>query len=109
MGDSHSAMWRPYRGPPKVAAKDIFRAWKIKRGDTVQVMVGKDKSKQGKVIKVQRKKNTVVVEGCNLVKRHIKSTANQQGGIATRESPLHVSNVSLVDPNDSLPTRVRLV
>lgn len=102
-------MLRMYRGPPKVKAKDMFRAWKIKRGDTVQVMVGKDKSKQGTVLKVQRKKNTVMVEGCNLVKRHIKAAGGQQGGIATKEAPLHVSNVSLVDPKDSLPTRVRMV
>merc|ERR1712110_463110 len=70
-------------------------------------MVGKDKTKQGKVLKCNRKKNTVLVEGCNLVKRHIRGTSFQAGGIATKEAPIHVSNVAVVDPSDNLPTRTR--
>jgi large subunit ribosomal protein L24 len=61
-------------------------------------MVGKDKGKQGKIIKCFHNKNSVVVEGCNLVKKHVKGTPEQPGGIATKESPLDLSNVSLVDP-----------
>lgn len=70
-------------------------AMKIKKGDTVKVIAGKDKGKEGKVLAV--KDNTVIVENVNMVTKHSKpSAANQAGGIITKESPLHISNVMLV-------------
>ncbi|MCR4907504.1 MAG: 50S ribosomal protein L24 [Lachnospiraceae bacterium] len=78
---------------------------KIKKGDTVQIIAGKDKGKQGKVMLVDRKNNRVVVEGANLVKKHEKpSAANQDGGIVTKEAPLDISNVMYV--HKGKPTRV---
>ena len=78
---------------------------KIKKGDLVKVITGKDKDKTGKVLSVNVKKNTVLVEGCNMVTKHTKpSAANQQGGIITKEAPLHISNVMLVV--DGQATRV---
>ena len=69
-------------------------AMKIKKGDTVKVIAGKDKDKEGKVIAVNVKNNTVLVEGVNMVTKHSKPTmANQQCGIITKEAPIHVSNV----------------
>lgn len=69
-------------------------ASKIKKGDTVVVIAGKDKDKEGKVMMVDRKKNKVLVEGVNMVKKHSKPSAqNQNGGIIEKESPLDISNV----------------
>ena len=69
-------------------------ASKIKKGDTVKVIAGKDKDKEGKVIAVNQKKNTVLVEGVNMVKKHTKPSAqNQNGGIIQKEAPIHASNV----------------
>jgi large subunit ribosomal protein L24 len=71
-------------------------AMKIKKGDTVTVIAGKDKGKEGKVLAVNVKDNTVIVENVNMVSKHSKpSAANQAGGIIQKESPLHVSNVML--------------
>ena len=70
---------------------------KIKKGDTVKVIAGKDKDKEGKVIAVNTKKNTLLVEGINMVTKHTKpSMANQQGGIVHQEAPIDVSNVMLL-------------
>lgn len=80
-------------------------AMKIKKGDTVRVIAGKDKTKEGKVLAVNVKDNTVIVENVNMVTKHTKpSAANQNGGIITKEAPLHVSNVMLVV--DGKTTRV---
>ena len=80
-------------------------AMKIKKGDTVKVIAGKDKGKEGKVLAVNVKDNTVIVEGINMVTKHNKpSAANQAGGITTKEAALHVSNVMLVV--DGKATRV---
>jgi len=80
----------------------------IRRGDLVAVIAGKDKGKQGKITRVLSKTERVVVEGVNVVKRHMKpSQTNPQGGIVTKESSIHVSNVNLVDPKTGKPTRVR--
>ena len=69
-------------------------ARKIKKGDTVKVIAGKDKDKEGKVIAVNQKKNTVLVEGVNMVTKHTKPSAqNQNGGIIQKEAPIHASNV----------------
>ena len=70
---------------------------KIKKGDTVKVIAGKDKDKEGKVIAVNKKNNTLLVEGVNMVTKHTKpSMANQQGGIVHQEGPIDVSNVMYV-------------
>ena len=80
-------------------------AMKIKKGDTVTVIAGKDKGKEGKVLAVNVKDNTVLVENVNMVTKHTKpSAANQNGGIITKEAPLHISNVMLVV--DGKATRV---
>ena len=79
---------------------------KIKKGDRVVVLAGKDKGKQGAVSRVLPKENRVFVEGVNLVQRHTKATqADPQGGIKSKEAALHVSNVAIVDSNGK-PTRV---
>jgi large subunit ribosomal protein L24 len=75
-------------------------AAKIKKGDRVVVLAGKDKGKQGAVTQVLPKENRVLVQGVNLVQRHTKATqADPQGGIKSKEAALHVSNVALVDSN----------
>lgn len=79
---------------------------KIKKGDNVVVLTGRDKGKTGTVMKVMPKESRVVVQGVNVVKRHTRPAAGQQGGIVEKESTIHVSNVSLVDPKTSKPTRV---
>ncbi|ACQ70548.1 50S ribosomal protein L24 [Exiguobacterium profundum] len=79
----------------------------VKKGDTVQVMSGKDKGKQGVILKAMPSKNRVVVEGVNVMKKHAKpSQANPQGGILEIEAPIHVSNVMPLDPKTGKPTRV---
>ena len=80
-------------------------AMTIKKGDTVKVIAGKDKGKEGKVLAVNAKNNTVLVENVNMVTKHSKpSMANQNGGIINKEAPLHISNVMLVV--DGKATRV---
>lgn len=78
---------------------------KIKTGDTVKVITGKDKGKQGKVLSVDRKNNRVLVEGVNMITKHSKpSAANQQGGIIHQEAPINASNVMYVHKGQ--PTRL---
>ena len=89
---------------------------KIKKGDLVQVITGAkperggDRGKQGKVIAVDKKSNRVIVEGINLVKKHVKAgqtdRGTKTGGIETVEAPIHISNVQVVDPSTKKPTRV---
>jgi len=79
---------------------------KIKKGDKVVVTTGKDKGKQGEVVRTIPTENRAVVRGINLAKRHQKQTAAQEGGIVTKEMPIHVSNLALRDPKDGKPTRV---
>ena len=70
---------------------------KIKKGDTVRVIAGKDQDKEGKVLAVNAEKGTVVVEGVNMIKRHLKpGKETQEGGIITQEGPIHISNVMYV-------------
>jgi large subunit ribosomal protein L24 len=82
----------------------------IKKGDTVQVITGKDRGVTGKVIEVYAEDDRVIVEGVNRIKKHTKVGQNARGartgGIITTEAPIHVSNVMLVDPDDNRPTRV---
>jgi large subunit ribosomal protein L24 len=83
-------------------------AQKIKKGDTVVVLAGKDKGRTGEVTKVIPKEDKVVVSGINVHARHRKpSQLNPQGGIERKEAPLHISNVAIADPKDGSPTRVR--
>lgn len=82
---------------------------KIKKGDKVIVISGKDKGRSGAVIKVISKTSKVVVENVNLVKRHQKQTQKQEGGIITKEAPIHVSNVAILDPKTNNPTRIGFV
>jgi large subunit ribosomal protein L24 len=80
---------------------------KIKKGDRVVILAGRDKGRQGAVLKVLPKEDRVLVEGLNIVHRHTRpSQADPQGGIKNKEAPLHVSNVALVDPKTGGPTRV---
>jgi large subunit ribosomal protein L24 len=82
-------------------------AAKIKKGDRVVLLTGRDKGRQGAVLKVIPKEDRVLVEGLNIVHRHTRpSQGDPQGGIKTKEAPLHVSNVALVDPKTGGPTRV---
>jgi large subunit ribosomal protein L24 len=79
---------------------------KIRRGDTVVVISGKEKGERGEVKQVLPRENRVVVEGINVRTRHARPTQNNQQGLYTFEAPIHVSNVMLVDPNSGEPTRV---
>jgi large subunit ribosomal protein L24 len=80
---------------------------KIKSGDNVVVIAGEHKGSEGRVLKVLRDKNKAIVEGVNTVKKHEKpSAANPQGGITEKEAPIHISNLSLIDPKSGEPTRV---
>ena len=81
-------------------------AQKIKKGDQVVVLAGRDKGKKGEVIEVRPADDRVVVRGVNIVKRHTRQTAKTQGGIVEQEAALHVSNVAHVDPTSGKPTRV---
>lgn len=79
----------------------------VKTGDKVKVLAGKDKGKEGVVTKAFPKKDRVIVEGVNIVKKHQKPTqTNPSGGIVEKEAPIHVSNVMLIDPTTQKPTRV---
>jgi large subunit ribosomal protein L24 len=78
---------------------------KIRKGDKVVVITGKDKGKQGEVIRTIPSENRAVVRGVNVAKRHQKQTAAQEGGIVSKEMPIHVSNLALRDPKDGKPTR----
>ncbi|CEP46034.1 50S ribosomal protein L24 [Paraclostridium sordellii] len=81
---------------------------RVKKGDTVVVIAGKDKGKKGTVTKVFTKANKVLVEGVNVITKHQKPTAvNPQGGIINKEAPIHISNVMPVDPETGKGTRVR--
>jgi large subunit ribosomal protein L24 len=83
-------------------------AQKIKKGDTVVVLAGKDKGRKGEVTRVIPKEDKVVVSGINVHARHRKpSQVSPQGGIERKEAPLHISNVALADPKSGEPTRVR--
>ena len=81
-------------------------AAKIKKGDRVIVLTGKDKGKSGDVIKMFPARARALVQGVNLVRRHQRQTAQQEGGIITKEAAIHVSNLAIEDPKDGKPTRV---
>ncbi len=79
----------------------------LRSGDEIQVVAGKDKGKRGKITKIVKERDRVLVEGVNLAKRHIRANQNDpQGGIVEKELPIHISNVMLIDPKKDAPTRV---
>lgn len=77
----------------------------VSKGDTVMVIAGREKSKTGKVVRILAKKDSVLVEGLNLVKRHVRARGNESGGIVEKESPLHIANVQLYCSKCSKPVR----
>ncbi|MCC7253751.1 MAG: 50S ribosomal protein L24 [Hyphomicrobium sp.] len=79
---------------------------KIKKGDSVIVLTGRDKGKRGEVIEVRPKENRALVRGVNVVRRHQRQTASQEGGIISKEAAIQISNLALEDPKDGKPTRV---
>jgi large subunit ribosomal protein L24 len=96
----------------RTSASPARRPLKVRSGDEVQVMAGKDRGKRGRVLRVEPASQRVYVEGLNMVKRHMRpqQVADTQrgqtvGGVIEREGPIHVSNVMLLDPKDGKPTR----
>ena len=81
-------------------------AAKIRKGDKVVVLTGKDKGRTGEVVQVMPKEDRAVVKGINLVKRHQRQTQTQEAGIITKEASIHLSNIAIADPKDGKPTRV---
>jgi large subunit ribosomal protein L24 len=81
-------------------------AAKIRKGDTVIVLTGRDKGRQGEVIEVRPAENRALVRGINMVKRHQKQAPGKESGIISKEGPVHLSNLALADPKDGKPTRV---
>jgi len=81
-------------------------SFKIKKGDSVVVLAGRDKGKRGEVIAVMPKENRALVRGINMVRRHQRQTAQQEGGIISKEGPIQISNLAIEDPKDGKPTRV---
>ena len=81
-------------------------AAKIKKGDRVVVTAGRDKSKTGEVRQVIPDESRAIVAGVNLVRRHTRQTAQTEGGILTKEAPIHLSNLAIADPKTGKPTRV---
>jgi large subunit ribosomal protein L24 len=83
-----------------------LKKFRIKRGDRVMVISGRDRGRQGEVLRVLRKEDRLIVQGVNVVKRHQRPTAGHPGGIIDKEAAIHVSNVAHVDPTSSKPTRI---
>jgi large subunit ribosomal protein L24 len=79
---------------------------KIKKGDSVVVLTGRDKGKRGEVIEVRPKENRAVVRGINVVRKHQRQTAKDEGGIISKEAAIQISNLALEDPKDGKPTRI---
>ncbi|MCS4238759.1 large subunit ribosomal protein L24 [Myroides gitamensis] len=82
---------------------------KIKTGDTVRVITGDHKGSEGKIVRVLREKNKAIVEGVNIISKHVKPSAtNPQGGIVKKEAPIHISNLAIVDPKTNDTTKVAI-
>jgi large subunit ribosomal protein L24 len=81
-------------------------AAKIRKGDKVVVLTGRDKGRTGEVVEVHPAAERALVRGVNLVKRHQRQSAQQEGGIISKELPLHLSNIAIADPKDGKPTRI---
>lgn len=82
------------------------KKFKIKKNDNVMVLSGKDAGKTGNVIKIITERDRALVSGVNLVKKHTKATQNNQAGIITKEASIHISNIAVVCPKTSVPTKV---
>jgi len=80
--------------------------FKIKKGDRVIVITGRDKGRAGEVLRVLRDQNRLVVQGVHMIKRHTKQTPGETGGIVEKEGSIHLSNVAILDPKSDLPTRI---
>ncbi len=81
-------------------------AAKIRKGDTVVVLAGRDKGKTGEVLRVMPREGRAVVQGVNMVQRHQRQSASQEGGIVSKAAPIDLSNIAIADPDDGKPTRV---
>jgi large subunit ribosomal protein L24 len=81
-------------------------AAKIRKGDKVVVLTGRDKGRTGEVVSVDPRADRALVRGVNLVKRHQRQSAQQEGGIISKELPVHLSNIAIADPKDGKPTRI---
>lgn len=81
---------------------------KLRKGDRVVVLTGRDKGKRGEILKMLPKEGRAIVQGVNMIKRHQRQTPNQEGGIIVKEAPINISNLALEDPKDGAPTRVGL-
>ena len=81
-------------------------AAKIRKGDKVIVLSGRDKGRSGEVVEVRPAEGRALVRGINMVKRHQRQTGTQEGGIISKEGPIHLSNLALADPKDGKPTRI---
>ena len=81
-------------------------AAKIRKGDKVVVLTGRDKGRTGEVLEVRPTEGRALVRGINIVKRHQRQTPQQQGGIVSKEAPIHLSNIAVADPTNDKPTRV---
>ncbi len=79
---------------------------KIRKGDNVVVLAGKDKGRTGEVLSVMPKENRAVVRGINMIVRHQRQSQAQEGGLIRKEAPIHLSNLAVADPKDGKPTRV---
>ena len=90
----------------KSTGKKRARKLKVRKGDNVIVITGKDKGKKGNVLRVHTKTSKVLVQGVNMAKRHMGAGRGQTPGIVDKEMPIHISNVSLIDPKTDKPTRI---
>jgi large subunit ribosomal protein L24 len=79
---------------------------KLRKGDHVVVMTGKDKGKKGEILKMLPAENRAIVKGVGIVRRHQRQSANQEGGIVSKEAPIHISNLAIEDPKDGKPSRI---
>ena len=79
---------------------------KIRKGDKVVVLTGKDKGRTGEVVQVMPKEDRAIVRGVNVVKRHQRQTQSQEAGIISKEASIHLSNIAIADPKDGKPTRI---
>ena len=82
------------------------KRFRLRKGDDVVVISGRDKGKTGSILRVIRSEDRVIVDGINMVKRHTRPSQAQPGGIVNKEAPIHISNVALADPKDGSATRV---
>ncbi len=84
----------------------MAKKFKLRKGDDVVVVSGRDKGKTGSILRVMRQDDRVLVDGVNMVKRHTRPSGSQPGGIIEKEAPIHISNVALADPKDGVATRI---